>query len=165
MKRFRGFLDIESREVPELDKLRLEGIDPAELLERVVQREDVERVVSLAWDLFQTHACGAAAAFVSETLARVIHKDATHHVCSYSEELSAILPVSSALIDEAEIRLVNQRGRLKGMAVRFPAHCVRGDTAQLVVYERYELIRRSTVALTPRLEERSDVRPCGMRKM
>ena len=165
MKRFRGFLDVESREVPELDKLRLKWVDPAELLEGIVECENVERVVCIVWDLFQTHARRAAAALVSETLARVINEDATHHVCSYSEKLRAILPVSGALIDEAQVRLVNQSGGLKGMAVRFPAHCVRGDTAQLVVYERYELIRRSTVALTPRLEERSDVRPCGVGKM
>jgi hypothetical protein len=95
----------------------------------------------------------------------MIHQYAPHHVRCDTEKLGAIVPVGITLIDKAEVRLVNQRRGLKSMTVSLAAHRMSRDTAQLIVHERDELVGRSRVALTPRREQRGDVRPCWLRKV
>ena len=47
--------------------------------------------------------------------ARMVHEDPAHDPCREPEELRAILPVHVALIDEAQIGLVHERGGLERM--------------------------------------------------
>jgi hypothetical protein len=95
----------------------------------------------------------------------VIDEHTAHYIRGDSKKLGTIMPVSFPLIDEAKIRLVNEGCCLKGVTVGLATHGMRGNATQLIVHERYELVCRSRVALTPRLEERSDIRSCGLRKI
>jgi hypothetical protein len=57
------------------------------------------------------------------------------------------------LIDETQIRLVYEGGRLKCLALSFPAQ-VRGRAVpQLVVDECHDALSRGQISVPPRLEE------------
>jgi hypothetical protein len=43
----------------------------------------------------------------------VVDEDAPHHLGRHSEEVRAILPIGVSLIDESEVRLVDQGRRLQ----------------------------------------------------
>jgi hypothetical protein len=64
------------------------------------------------------------------------------------------LPV---LIDEPNVRFVNQRRRLQGMVGRFLGHLRRGEAAQFAVDQRQKLLGRLWLALLDRGKNSRDV--------
>jgi len=112
---------------------------------------------------------GAEAAYFSlgrARLRRLAKQPGTAEpVVTRPHDLLVTLLVGITLINKAEVRLVNERRGLKSMTVSLAAHRMSRDTAQLIVHERDELVGRSRVALTPRCEQRGDVRPCWLRKV
>ena len=56
-------------------------------------------------------------------------------------------------IDELEVGLVDERGGLQGMSDALVAHLAPGDTAQLRVDQRDELLESHFVAVPPREEQ------------
>ena len=89
--------------------------------------------------------------------AGVVDQDATHDQRRGAKKMRSILPVDLTLIDEPEIRLVNQRGRLERVVDPFFPKLARGDAAHLRVDERQQLVKRTAVAATPVREERRDL--------
>ena len=76
---------------------------------------DDERLVE--GDLHRT-----AAAFLRVARARVIDQDAAHHARRDREEVRAILPRDGRSVDQPDIRLVDQRGRLQAVAHALSRH-------------------------------------------
>ena len=58
-----------------------------------------------------------------------------------------ILPVDVLDIDQAQVRLVDERGRLQAVTGPFAGHAPASDAAQLAVDDRDEPIERRLVAL------------------
>ena len=66
-----------------------------------------------------------------------------------ADKLCAIVPVDAALIDQAQVGLVDQRGRLEGVSRTLPTQVCRRDPAQLVVDDRRQVLARLLVAFPP----------------
>jgi len=53
------------------------------------------------------------------------------------------------LIDQTNVRFVDQRGRLQRVALSFPAHVAAGEPVQLVVDQRIQLVERGLISVAP----------------
>jgi hypothetical protein len=82
----------------------------------------------------------------------MLQEDAAHHPGGHAEKLGAIPPIHPTLIHQPEIRLVHQRGGLKGMAGILPAQIPDGEGVQLAVDHRSI---SSSACLPPRSSSRS----------
>ncbi|HEY0283980.1 MAG TPA: hypothetical protein VGC23_01225, partial [Vicinamibacterales bacterium] len=68
-----------------------------------------------------------------------------------------ILPIDVLDIDQAQVHLVDERGRLQAVTRPFAGHAPARDTAQLGVDDRNQPIERRLVALSPLQQERRDL--------
>jgi hypothetical protein len=87
----------------------------------------------------------------------VIDQNPTDDLRRRAKEVSPVPPVDVTLIDEPEVDLVNQCGRLQRVADSLAPKLARRNGAQLRVDERQQLIECTAVAATPFAEERRDV--------
>src|SRR5207244_1711833 len=71
-------------------------------------------------------------------------------------------PAHRPLTDQAEIRLVDQRGRLKRVIASLATQATACDAAQLRVHKRHQPVERSLAALAPVDEQLGDVLRCGV---
>ena len=70
------------------------------------------------------------------------HKNAPHHLRGDAEELGPVLPVHFMLIDQTQINLVHQGGRLQRVSRAFPVEEADGLPVQLVVDQRKQRFER-----------------------
>jgi len=71
--------------------------------------------------------------------------------------MAATIPILSLIaVDQPDIRLMNERGRLKRLPGLFLGNAGRSESAELVVHERQELISRLIATLANRLDELRD---------
>jgi hypothetical protein len=70
--------------------------------------------------------------------AGVVDQDAANDARGQGEKVKPVLPVAVALIDQADIGLVNDRRRLQGVIAPLPAHVMGGEPAHVVVYRGHE---------------------------
>ena len=89
---------------------------------------------------------GLAAALVGGAVARVIDEDPPHHHRGHANELGAVRPVHLPLVDQPEIRLVDERGGLQGVAGALTGQKRARQSPQLVVDERQHLVAGVLVA-------------------
>ena len=74
-------------------------------------------------------------------------QDSAHRLGGGAEEVRAVLPGLRGGIHQLEPRLMDERGRLEGVARAFPGHFMRGQAAQFVVNQRQQFVRGLGVAL------------------
>jgi len=65
--------------------------------------------------------------------ARMIHQQTSHYLGGNAEEVRSVLPVYSRLIDQAQVSLVYQSGRLQGVIDTFTPQIIRRKLAQFIV--------------------------------
>lgn len=92
--------------------------------------------------------------------ARTIDEDAPPHLCGNSEELVAILPCDPVLLDQPQIRFVDQGRRLERVAGTLAPQVHRRATLKVAVDERQEPIARIEVPPAPCLQQRAQIRVC-----
>jgi hypothetical protein len=63
--------------------------------------------------------------------------------------VAAILDGHRSLIDQPQIRLIDEGGGLQGVIRPFPAQMVPGHAAQLLVHEGQETVQRLIVSRAP----------------
>jgi len=95
---------------------------------------------------------------VSAPRARVVHEDAAHHASTHREEMSAVLPRHILRVNQAKIRLIDERGRLKAVTGSLVHHVAPRDLMQLTMDKRNQSPERILVAMTPLQEQLGDVR-------
>jgi len=87
-----------------------------------------------------------------------VNRTSAHHLRGDSEEVRPAPPVHLALIDEPQVRLVNQRRRLERVPLSLSTKLPPRDTAQFLIHEWQQLIEGARVSTTPVVEQRRDVR-------
>ena len=55
----------------------------------------------------------------------VIHEDSSHQLRGHRKEMGAVLPAHSPVVDESNIRLVDQRRSLNAVGESLPPHVLR----------------------------------------
>src|SRR5689334_13181510 len=142
----RALLDREAREEAQLDDAGLLRIERGETVQRVVERDDVETAI---WPQFQriveSQTLGVATALGAVSGARMVHEDLPHEVGRNTEKMRTVLPWSAFGADEAEIRLVDERRALQGVAGTLASQKALRETVQLAIDERHEAIQRVRV--------------------
>jgi hypothetical protein len=74
------------------------------------------------------------------------------------EEVAAVLPVDLALIEQLDVRLVDDGCGLQPTMPPFACELPRREQAELIVDERNQPVERLAAAVTPRVEDLSDFR-------
>ena len=91
----------------------------------------------------------------------VIDKDPAHDLRRDTKEVRSIPPVDLALVDEADVHLMNKSRRLQGVVGPLVPKLARGNATEFPIDERQQLIEGSPAAATPVNKQRRDVRRCG----
>jgi hypothetical protein len=91
--------------------------------------------------------------------AGVIHENPAHHLRRNAEEMRPIPPVAVPLVDQAQVQLVNERGRLQREATPLAEKLALCHTTQLRVDERQQLVEGVSVATPPFAQKRRHVGP------
>ena len=91
----------------------------------------------------------AAAPLLGVAGPRVVDQDPAHGLGGDREEVAAVLPGDARLVDEAEIRLVDDGRRLERVARALSPELALGDLAQLRIDERHEPLDGRRVAFVP----------------
>ena len=69
--------------------------------------------------------------------ARMVDQNAPHELGGDAEELGAVLPLDTALIDHSQVCFVDERGRLKRVIAPLPLEIAPGQVTELLVNERH----------------------------
>jgi hypothetical protein len=94
-----------------------------------------------------------ATAALVVTGARRIHEDPAHRPRGHREEMRPVLPAHLTDVDQPQVRFVDQRGGLKGVAGPLACHVMPGEAVQLVMDERNEPIECTPIAAAPGQEK------------
>src|SRR6476620_6796275 len=153
-----GFIDRESAKRAKLDDPGQLSVDLLQAIECVIQREDGY----LVWrgDVFHLvdgDAGHTLAPLVGAVTTGVIDQDPAHDLSRDTKEMCAILPIDLALVNQSNVRLMDQGRRLQGVIGPLPSKLPRGDATELRVDEWQQLTERGAVATTPIVEQRRDV--------
>ena len=89
--------------------------------------------------------------------AGVIYEDASHQLGGNGKEMSSILPLHLANINQAQVSLIHESSGLQAVAVPLALHVPAGEAAKFAVNNRCELIESRGVAGAPGLEQGADV--------
>jgi hypothetical protein len=157
-----SFFDGETAKRPQFHNLREAAIDAFQTSERIIQREHGYLVgCCLLNGLVDRHALHTIAALDSVVTTSVVDEDAPHDLCGDTKEMSPTPPIDLPLIDKSQICFVDERRRLQGVPRPLATKLAPGDTAQLGIHERQQLIESAVVPATPIVEQRRDVRGRG----
>ncbi len=159
-----GFLDREPAEEAQLHDAGLDLVELFQSLQCLIERQridDVDRRLGRhRLRVLERHVHRAAAALVPQLAARVIDEDAPHHLRGDGEEMSAILPVDVALIEQLHVRLVDDGRGLQASLAPLARELPRRERAQLAMDERDQPLEGFATAVAPRMQYLSDFRGC-----
>ena len=112
--RRRRFLDRHPAEVAQLDHAGMALVEAGQSLERLVEREHVDRRRRHGRDeVVQGEPHGATAPLARGACARVLDQDLPHRMGGDAEEMRAVLERQRRVLEQPQIRLVHERGRLE----------------------------------------------------
>jgi hypothetical protein len=95
--------------------------------------------------------------FLIALRARRVDQDAAHQPRRHGQEVGAILPVDPLDIDQTQVCLVNEGGRLEAVPCLLPSHASPCNAVQFVVDERDQLVQRRLVSAAPCEQQPGDV--------
>ena len=104
----------------------------------------------------ERHRLRAAAPLLIVLRPREVDEDAAHQARRHRQEMDAVLPVDLLRADQAQVGLVDQRGRLQAVPGALASHAAARDAMQLLVDERHQLLEGGFVAATPREQQAGD---------
>jgi hypothetical protein len=79
----------------------------------------------------------------------VIHENAAHDASGDRQEMHAVVPRDVFRIDQAEVRLVDQRRCLKAVALALAGHAPPRDLVEFPLNQRNQSLEGRLVALPP----------------
>lgn len=134
---FGGFIDIEPAEKPHLDHLTLARIHRGQRRQRLIESDQIVAGFARNHQRFiERQHGGATAALLVVARACRVDEDASHHPRCHRKKVRPVLPLHLLDFDEPQIRLVDERGRLKCVIGPLPVHVMPGYAAQFLVDQR-----------------------------
>jgi hypothetical protein len=95
--------------------------------------------------------------FGTASAAGALHKNPSHGFRGGNEEMSAAVPTLGFISNQPEVRLVNQGGRLEGLAWWFVGQLLSGKQTQLLIDQGQELVRSFRVPLLNGVQDACDI--------
>ena len=120
--------DGEAAEKAQFDDLRFVWIDLFEFLQGTIEIERLDRVERGRCGrngVVQRDRQAASAPLLAQLVASLVDENPPHQLGSHREEVPAVLPVDLALPEKAEIRLVDDGGRLQVVVPPFAGEMAR----------------------------------------
>ena len=158
-QRHRGFLDRQSAEEAQLDNPGLRLVERFEPRERAIEIEDVHCVDPMRRrgnGRIQFDGHGHSATFLPRLAPRMVEEHTPHKLRGDAEEMTSILPIDLALIEQTQIRLVDDRSDLEPIVPPFADQAARRKHTQFVVNERHQLVERVSAAILPLVQKLCD---------
>ena len=150
-----GLLHTESAEEAELDHLGGPGRDLRQRIERIFEGEHVEGPSRRCGIVGERH-FPAHAALLRAAGARGIDDRVPHHARHGGKKMRAVLPVHSAPVEQAQIRLLHELGRLPAAGLLSREQPAR-NLPQLLLHERRELGERLLIPRAPGLKQQRQI--------
>jgi hypothetical protein len=91
----------------------------------------------------------------------MIDEHTTNNLRGGSEEVSAVLPIDSLLIDQMNVNVIDEGRGLKRVAGTLSSHVPPGDSPKLFINHRHKPIECGSVPMIPRQQEFCDVALSG----
>lgn len=153
-----GFFEREAGKEPQFSDSALAGIEGSELGQCRVEIEQIDVERSPGRDSSVERDAGPLAGTLRGAMrARPVHENTAHDLSRHREKLRPATPRCLPLIDQPEIRLVDQSCRLQQVPLALAAHVCHRAPAQLFVHEHHHLLARIEVAFVPWVKERRHV--------
>ncbi len=157
----RGFHEGEARKDPALDHATSAFVNQREMFEGLVNRQNlidlpVGEERHLVANLESDRAV-VTATLQTRAGPRVVDQNAPHRLRGDREEGIAIGSHELTLLHEPKVDLVDERSRGECMAGRFAVELSSRNLPQLVIDERYDSLRRFTIACAPSCEPLRDL--------
>src|SRR3954471_1832048 len=156
---FRGFVDREAAEEPKLHDPGLARVLRCQPLESEIDRENVRaRLAGRHVDAVERHANRVGPSpSLGAPASRDVDEDASHHPGRYPEEVPSILPGNAIPPEQAQAKLIDERGRLEAARGTLPDQVLRRHVVQLLVDEGKHALERVRIAGAPGAEQLRDV--------
>ena len=146
----RGFLGGAAEKVAQFDELNLVGVERGQLVQRAIQVQQLRAVnVDPRQIVAERNALAVAAAHLRLHLARAIDQDHAHHLGGKGVKMAAILAHGLLLIQEAQIKLVDQRCSLQEIGIALTSDIGRGHLAQMWINQRHQIFKGRRLAILP----------------
>src|SRR5262249_5461968 len=140
----------QTAEVAQLDNPDLAPVELRQGEERVVQRDEFGGLlVGKRQRFIERKKLPPAAAFVGRATARVLDQDLAHQLRRHTVTMSPALPFGEILLDQPQVGLIDERGRLQGVIRALPAKIAVSQFMKLLEYDRHQLVERGLVASAP----------------
>jgi hypothetical protein len=146
-----GLLDCEAREIPQFDYATLLVIHLRQTIQRSVQCYEVDVFLTGGpmHGFIQGHLYSRTATLVSVMGTGMLHKDPSHHTRGNPEKMGSVLQCEPALIDQSQVRFVDQRRRLERVVWAFSVQITAGYPVKLVVDGGKNLVQYAVFPLSP----------------
>src|SRR5438105_4692174 len=117
----RGFFDREPTEHTQLHDFCERRVDRLEAFERMIERKNRDLTGRRGLIRFiNWHRAYTVPSFTGRVATGVVDQDSAHDLRRRAKKMRSILPVDMTLINEPQIDLVNQCGRLEGVVDPLP---------------------------------------------
>ena len=137
-------------EVPKFDDASLALIDVLEFVEGRMKREHLTGDGFHPANLIvEGNAEGVRGTLHGVSAPRMVHEDSAHHFGGDGQEVRAVLPIDSILVDQPQVGFVNERGRLQGVVAPFPTQIACRARPQISVNQMEEIVARLDVPTSP----------------
>ena len=88
---------------------------------------------------------------------RVLHEDTAHGLRRDGKEVGAILPLHARVVDQAQVRFVDEGRGLEAVPGALAPHVAAGEAVELGVHDGGQLGEGALVPFGPRAQQRTDV--------
>lgn len=146
-KKFGGLFRSEAAKEAHFNDFLLARVHGMQLFERFIDGEQLLLGVYFKCEgIVPGTRSMSASALGAESGTGVVDQDSAHQLCRHGHEVGAVLEACSVLLDELEISLMNEGGRLQGVADALVPHVRGGTPMQLVVDQRHQAGNNGLVA-------------------
>ena len=139
----------------------LSRVERRQLVERHIEGQDVEVVWALPRQILAPRHSRTRLALDRPAGAGVIHEDSPHGLPGDPEKVRPVLPSHAPLIDQLEIRLVDQRRGRQRVIGALPPQAAAGPPAQLLIHDFHQEVAGLLVTVVPADEKRRHVQGLG----
>ena len=147
-------------EEPQLDEPCLFGVDGREPLERVVEREDVERSLAAGDSASSSVTRGCAPPRFSAPRARARSIRICRIECAaMAQKCARFCHAVLTILQQPQIRLVDEAGRLERLAGALPPQVAGGEPPQLLIDDRQQRVEFNAFLASPPSPGLPDCRP------
>ncbi len=154
----RNLLQGEPRKEAQFYDSALARVHFGEMVERLIEGEDIN-ILSAGHHrrVLEGELADTAPAFRGAVAAGIVDKNLAHELGGNGKEMSAALPLGTAHPDQAKVRLMHQRGALKGVVWPFVPQLEVGPTAQFFVDQGEQSVECVAVTPPPYLQQLRDL--------